>query len=55
MSNQEQPRLIVLVPILSPEPLRPIVAQVAHGELLAGFRPPEADPPTLPLNNEKED
>jgi len=43
MPNHEQLPLIILVPILSPEPLRATTEQVAHADLLAGFRPPEPD------------
>ena len=52
MTNPKQPPLIVLVPILSPEPLRPTVDQVDHTDLLAGFRPPEPDAPRLALTEE---
>ena len=46
-------RLIVLVPILSPEPLRPTMEQVTHADLLAGFRPLEPDALRLPLTEEE--
>lgn len=53
MTDPKQFPLIVLVPILSPEPLRPTTEQVAHADLLAGFRPPEPDALRLSLT-EKE-
>ncbi len=49
MTNPSQLPMIVLVPILSPEPLRTTVAQVDHADLLAGFRPPEPDALRLPI------
>ena len=50
----EQLRVILPVPILSPEPLRPTTEQVAQGELLAGFRPREPEAHTLPFTEEEE-
>jgi len=53
MTHPEQFPLIILVPILSPEPLRPTTQQVTHTDLLAGFRPPEPDALRLSLTEEE--